>query len=490
MSTATQHSMPAGQAAELPLAAVRALRWAGGRRRVPSALMVDAAVVAMVAAAATVNAVLAGSHANPPVWILAFGGGTFLLLRARGRCRFGLGAPMLDQLAEVLTATTAAATALIAVQVLVSPGPDIGRETVALWAFLTAYLLAGRVLLCLHGRRRGVAGALKTLIIGTGPVSELLARRLLDRPELGLCPVGFLGHTPGPAHPQDLPLPVLGPPEDLERQVQLNDIGHVTMGFHDAEPSAMLGLVRRCRQLGLGVSVVPRLYEEVTRRAAVEHLGGLPLLLVPQADPRGWQFSVKYALDRVIAAIALSCLAPALLAIAFAIRVSSPGPALYRQRRVGLDGREFDILKFRTMTDGDEARTEPNEAAALAMLREQPQDRTDRRTFVGRYLRKLSIDELPQLVNVLRGEMSLIGPRPERPALAASFERRVYRYGDRHRVRSGMTGWAQVNGLRGKTSVKDRIEWDNYYIENWSPWLDLKIALLTIPTLVCGRNGE
>ncbi|MDQ4097342.1 MAG: sugar transferase, partial [Actinomycetota bacterium] len=184
-------------------------------------------------------------------------------------------------------------------------------------------------------------------------------------------------------------------------------------------------------------------------------------------------------------------LAPLLVLTALAVRLSSPGPVLYRQRRLGLDGQEFDILKFRTMFDGPQAAEEPDATVAEAMLRQQsPMLSGDRRTPVGRWLRRFSLDELPQLINVLRGEMSLIGPRPERPTLADSFKSHVYRYGDRHRVKSGITGWAQVNGLRGRSSLADRVEWDNYYIENWSPWLDLKILILTIPGLVQGRNAE
>jgi lipopolysaccharide/colanic/teichoic acid biosynthesis glycosyltransferase len=173
------------------------------------------------------------------------------------------------------------------------------------------------------------------------------------------------------------------------------------------------------------------------------------------------------------------------------VKVSSPGPIFYRQRRVGLDGRHFEILKFRTMLDTPEAAEEPGENVAQAMLRRQsPLVSGDRRTPIGRWLRRLSLDELPQIINVVKGEMSLVGPRPERPSLAESFERQIYRYGERHRVKSGMTGWAQVHGLRGQSSLSDRAEWDNYYIENWSPWLDLKILLLTVPAMLRGDNDR
>ena len=163
--------------------------------------------------------------------------------------------------------------------------------------------------------------------------------------------------------------------------------------------------------------------------------------------------------------------------IAAAIKVTSAGPVFYRDRRVGVGEREFEMLKFRTMRA-------PMEPVTLPDL---PHDTApggvegdDRRTRFGTFLRRTSLDELPQLLNVVRGEMSLIGPRPERPDFVRLFERNVHRYGERHRVKSGITGWAQVHGLRGKTSLSDRVEWDNYYIENWSLWLDVKILLMTV----------
>jgi exopolysaccharide biosynthesis polyprenyl glycosylphosphotransferase len=226
---------------------------------------------------------------------------------------------------------------------------------------------------------------------------------------------------------------------------------------------------------------VPRLFEEMSRRVTIEHVGGIALARVDRTDPRGWQFECKYAIDRFLGVTLLALTAPLLLSVALAVKLSSPGPVFFRQRRVGLDDREFDILKFRTMRVGGDRQVEAaqwiaqalGDEAALAARSE------DRRTAVGRFLRRTSLDELPQLLNIVRGEMSFIGPRPERTAPASTFGQHVYRYGDRHRVKSGLTGWAQVNGLRGQTSLQDRIEWDNVYIENWSPWFDLKILLLT-----------
>jgi lipopolysaccharide/colanic/teichoic acid biosynthesis glycosyltransferase len=187
-------------------------------------------------------------------------------------------------------------------------------------------------------------------------------------------------------------------------------------------------------------------------------------------------------------------MAPVLGVVALAIKLSSPGPIFFHQKRVGIDGHEFEMLKFRTMREAPDA-TENDAAWAARALGSAKDDAVadeaaDRRTRPGRFLRRWSLDELPQILNVVNGDMSLVGPRPERVGYVRAFEQHVYRYGDRHRVKSGLTGWAQVNGLRGETSLDDRIEWDNYYVENWSPLLDLKILVLTLPAVFGGRGAE
>jgi lipopolysaccharide/colanic/teichoic acid biosynthesis glycosyltransferase len=193
---------------------------------------------------------------------------------------------------------------------------------------------------------------------------------------------------------------------------------------------------------------------------------------------------VKYGLDRIVAAFLLLLTSPVLGASALAIWITMGRPLFHRQPRVGRDGRIFEMLKFRSMSGSPEASGEADLDWAQAQLgagsSADGENTPDRRTPVGRFLRRFSLDELPQLWNVFRGDMSLVGPRPERVDYVREFERAVYRYGERHRVKSGITGWAQVNGLRGKTSLADRVEWDNYYIENWSLWLDFKILLLTV----------
>jgi exopolysaccharide biosynthesis polyprenyl glycosylphosphotransferase len=290
-------------------------------------------------------------------------------------------------------------------------------------------------------------------------------------------------------------LPVLGASWNLEEVVADHDVKHVLIAFSTAPSNVVLDLVHRCWRMGVSVMVVPRLYEVEGRRARTEHLGALPVVSLHPSDPRGWQFAVKYAIDRVVAGIALLALSPLLAAIAVAVVLDSGRPVFFRQRRIGRDGKGFDMLKFRTMRGNPSAAGEHDASwAARTLGGTQPGAPTqlapvDRRTRVGALLRKLSLDEAPQLWNVLRGDMSLIGPRPEREHYVERFEDAIYRYPDRHRVKSGLTGWAQVNGLRGETSLADRIEWDNFYIENWSLWLDLKILVKTIPAMLVGRGA-
>ena len=461
------------------------------RNRLAVLFLIDSLAITLASVAATLGSdVLATREAL--YWLVAFDVLVFIGLARRGFYHLGMGKSLLDEMARLVGVTATVGSAVVVLRILLAPRPDIGGQTVRLWAFMTVYLAAGRIVLAWQSRRRRRrGGALLTVIVGAGHVGELVGTRLVENRQLGLLPIGFLDDDPIPDRVGRLPLPLLGPTSELERTVADHDISHVVVCFSAVAHGVLLDVIRRARQLGVGVSVVPRLFEEVTSRFAVSHVGGIPLLQADQPDPRGWPFAVKYALDRVLAALALLCLSPVMALVALAVRLSSPGPIFYRQRRVGLDGYEFDVLKFRTMSDAPYAGAEPIDDVANAMLRqESPLVSGDRRTPVGRWLRQLSLDELPQIINVVRGDMSLVGPRPERPELAQSFQLHIYRYGERHRVKSGMTGWAQVHGLRGQSSLADRAEWDNYYIENWSPWLDIKIVLLTIPALLRGDNDR
>ena len=212
-----------------------------------------------------------------------------------------------------------------------------------------------------------------------------------------------------------------------------------------------------------------------------------------EADTVGLRgLAIKHASDRVVALALLIAFAPVFVAAAIAVRLSSRGPVFFRERRVGRDGKVFDFYKFRSMRVArGPADTGLNSALDFLLGGDTAPggvEGADRRTAVGRFLRGTSFDELPQLFNVLRGDMSLVGPRPERPEFVELFRQDIIRYGDRHRVKSGITGWAQVHGLRGQTSLAERVEWDNYYIAHWSLGLDLKILALTVVALF--RNAE
>jgi exopolysaccharide biosynthesis polyprenyl glycosylphosphotransferase len=466
---------------------------------------VDVAML-VIAAPFSFRPLLAPSPAPPlPSWYVMFATLVIGLLALRGFYRPRLRFQVLDDLRSLAGAAAAAAMVLITARVLL--GADAYTSwTVRYWLFATAWLGLGHAVLGVAQSRDRLRGEAvrPTLIVGAGRMGHLIARRLLDRPELGLRPVGFLDKEPLDVGERSVPLPVLGASWDLDDIISEHDVQHVIVTFSTAPHHVLLALARRCRQRGVSVSMVPRLFEVGRRRVTVEHLGGVPLVSVDPADPRGWQFELKYALDRVIAAALLILMLPLLLAVAGAIRLRMGSPILYRQKRVGRDGRQFEMLKFRTMKGDPAIEGEADVAWAVEQIRASggdpaglaitvaapPASIDDRRTRLGRLLRFFSLDELPQIVNVLRGDMSLVGPRPERTTYVRRFETAVYRYGDRHRVKSGVTGWAQVNGLRGETSLADRVEWDNFYVENWSPWLDLKIVLLTAWCLVRGQHKD
>jgi exopolysaccharide biosynthesis polyprenyl glycosylphosphotransferase len=449
--------------------------------------LVDAAMLLVACFAAVLGAQAAGVSSPPIASLAGFAGLVLILLALRGTYRQRIRPELLENLRGIVAATALAAMTVLTLRELFAAPPELAAQTIRPWAFATAYLAAGRIALHwshLQARRQGEAMR-PTLIVGAGRIGRLIAKRLLATPELGLRPIGFLDKDPLESADGAVMVPVLGASWDLEEVVERHGVEQVIVTFSRAPNDVLLRLVRRCEELGVSVSFVPRLFEKVNGRVTVEHLGGLPLVSALPANPRGWQFALKYAFDRVAAALALLLALPIVAASAVAVWISLGRPIFFRQVRVGRDGRAFEMLKFRSMR---QAAAAGREAGADLEL---PPDTApggvegqDRRTRVGAFLRRTSIDELPQLINVLKGEMSLVGPRPERPEFVDLFEESVYRYNDRHRVKAGITGWAQVNGLRGKTSLADRVEWDNYYIENWSLWLDLKIALMTALAVV------
>ncbi len=459
---------------------------------------------AMLAAALGVGFLVPLTHAEPSInWAVAYAVGLVAALAVTDAYSHRLRIRVRQDLRRVFEAVLLATMAVISIRVLATGDGTVASETVGLGAYVCVFLAAGRIATSRALARRLRQGRVlrPTLILGAGKVGNLAAKRLLSQPGLGFQPVGFLDDDPLEMPGELAVLPVLGAPPDLDRIVADHDIEHFIVGFSMASHQLMLGLVRRCWELGVGVSVVPRLFEVEGERAVIDRLGGLPLVSLDAPLSSEIALAVKYAVDRLAAAMALVVLSPILAATAIAIRLSMGSPVLYSQRRVGRDGQHFVMWKFRTLITTVETDGVANAGWAAAALHEKglgalaPQEASngaeeaapvssssvaDRQTPLGRWLRRACVDELPQLWNVLRGEMSLIGPRPELPQHVEKFEEAIYRYSDRHRVKSGMTGWAQAHGLRGDTSLADRVEWDNYYIENWSLSLDVKISFMTI----------
>jgi exopolysaccharide biosynthesis polyprenyl glycosylphosphotransferase len=443
-------------------------------------------MLALSSVLVAVVAHLENASAPPFTWLAVYPVVVIALFRVRGMYAQRVRLQVLDDLRGVVSATALAAMLIVTIRALVGEDSLLAGQTIGQWVGSAALLSFGRVgtAALLRQNWRNDQWVRPTLIIGAGQVGQLVARRLLEQPSSGHRPVGFLDKEPLDEVGES-GLPVLGASWDLERTVGEYGVRHVIVTFSTAPHQVLLGIVSHCDRLGVSVSLVPRLYEKVTQRLAVEHLGGLPLLTMERLDPKGWQFELKYAADRLLAAFGLLVAAPFIALGALAIRLSMGSPVFFRQERVGLDGKTFELVKFRSMLPAKDGAGSTPDAAG---------DESDRLTRVGSFVRAASIDELPQLWNVLKGDMSLIGPRPERREFCAIFEDYVYRYGDRHRVKSGITGWAQVHGIgRGEarfttTVLGDRVEWDNYYIENWSLWLDLKILLMTVAAVFSFRQ--
>jgi exopolysaccharide biosynthesis polyprenyl glycosylphosphotransferase len=434
---------------------------------------------ALAAWLAVMVAVALEGGAGPAALPLALLPGlTMLTVAARGLYGRRVRVSVLDDAPALAGAISVAAMLVIVLQEVVTSTAGSSPIVVA-WALAIGFAVAGRAGLAVSERRlrRRGSSTVPTLIVGAGVVGRQVAERLRNSPEYGLVPVGYVDSTPMQGDGNGL-LPVLGTLAELPLVIRHSGIRHVIFAFTTETDESLVPYIRRCEALGVDVSIVPRFFESTTDRIAMERIGSLPLLGLRSADPKGVLFRLKYGADRVVATILLAALAPLLLLIALAVKLTSRGPVLFGQRRVGRDGQAFDIYKFRSMRLTED----PESVTVLLKPGMAPGgvEGSDRRTPVGRFLRRTSLDELPQLLNVVRGEMSLIGPRPERPEFVAVFGRDLHRYDDRHRVKSGITGWAQVHGLRGQTSISDRVDWDNFYIENWSPWLDVRIMLMTI----------
>jgi Undecaprenyl-phosphate glucose phosphotransferase len=322
----------------------------------------------------------------------------------------------------------------------------------------------------LERRWRAGVGLKKVLIAGSSELGRLVADKILEHRELGYQIVGFVDDKAPGDHLGYRGLPLLGTIDEAGEISTRESIDHLYVALPPEQHVRMLELLEIASRECVDVKVVPDLLQVIALRARLEDLDGVPVININDVPLQGFNSIVKRAIDIALSSAGLTVLSLPLGIIAGLVRLTSYGPVFYRQERMGLDGKPFTILKFRSMLDNAERETGPVWAKA-----DDP-----RVTGFGRFLRRSNLDELPQLWNVLRGDMSIVGPRPERPIFVEQFKHRIPQYMLRHKVKAGLTGWAQVNGWRGNTPLEKRIEYDLYYIENWSVRLDLKIIWLTL----------
>ncbi|MBI3976613.1 MAG: undecaprenyl-phosphate glucose phosphotransferase [Chloroflexi bacterium] len=386
----------------------------------------------------------------------------------------------IDELYRVFTGVSIATVVTMAVTTFVAGEFAYSRALLTTaWALSVVIVWVARVgQFWLHSqlRRLGV-GRLRVVVVGTGEQARIIRDKMRGAPNLGYDLLGFVRVD---GSPDGVAGPVIGELEAIDYIVAKFGVGEVILADSTLSHRRILDVVGQCDRHHTNVKIYPDVFQIIASEVTINDLNGLPMLAIRDVALRGWKLSLKRAMDICLSALVLVVVSPMLLLIALLIKLTSPrGPVFYVQERVGLDGRPFPMIKFRSMRVDAEGQTGP-----VWAQRGDP-----RTTRLGAFLRRFSLDELPQLVNVLMGDMSIVGPRPERPYFVEQFSQRVPRYLDRHREKAGLTGWAQVNGLRGNTSVEERTAYDLWYVENWNLLLDLKIILRTILTVFRDKNA-
>ena len=400
-----------------------------------------------------------------------------------GVYRLRRGIHSVDELLALIRPSAVAFLVVLAENGLYREGTfTFSRTTIIYWALAAvALMMVARYAVRVYEaslRSRGV-GVERALLVGGGAAADLLAQRLRMFPEYGYQLVGVLA-DPLDAGDEVGGAPVLSGVDQLPVVLERTRVDTVFFALSDAKPDQFLSLIECCRRSGAEVRIVPGAIELMTAGVTGDQIDDIPLLQIRHGlDIQGWKTAVKRTFDVVMAGLGMIVISPFLAVMAALVKLTSPGPILIHQERVGMHGRMFKAHKFRTMRVDAEAQTGPVWAEAD----------DERRTAVGRVLRKLSWDELPQLWNIVTGDMSLVGPRPERPHFVTEFTRQLPRYCDRHVVRPGLAGWAQAKDLRGRTSVEERLIYDLYYIENWSLAFDIKIILITLARVWTHKNA-
>ncbi len=409
----------------------------------------------------------------------------FIISYTRRRYHGRRPANFLDSLSKTVGTVSIAFLVALAAIVFIFPDhfnygtvPYPRSFVLAGWGLAIIFVTLGRWFYSLFVRflqKRGF-GRQKVLVVGSGDIGRMLIQKLQGVNDAGHEVVGYIEANGELMQIADAPR--LGRPADIPEVIEQHGIDEVVIGLPEASHRELVRIISLCEREKVSIKVFPDVFQIMATEVTVSDLAGLPLLSVRDVALRGWKLSLKRAYDLSVAVPALIFLSPFMLLIALLIKLESPGPVFYIQERMGLDARPFPTLKFRSMRTDAESRgpgwTTPDDP---------------RKTKLGAILRKLSVDELPQFINVIRGDMSVVGPRPERPIYVEQFRQYIPRYMERHREKAGITGWAQINGLRGDTSIVERTKYDLWYIENWSLWLDFKITLLTVVRIFTDRNA-
>lgn len=407
--------------------------------------------------------------------------GLLLVFKISGLYRSRLTLSVLDDLPYLASGVVLLATIVAWIETSLLDGDRrvSARVIDAVGLLLVVLVVRGLAYYTVHAARRSGRVRHTAMILGAGHVGLRLAETLLVHREFGLDVVGLVDPRPRIEGLSELPAPMLGGYEELSDFIEEFAVKVVIVAFGSLREYDLVEVLRTCDRLHCEIMFVPRLFELHATTRDMDQVWGIPLVRVRRAPFRTVSWRVKRLVDAVLAALALAALSPLVAACALAVRLESGPGFLFRQERVGLDGRSFTLLKFRSLrpATADESATKWNISL------------DDRLGPVGKILRRTSLDELPQLWNVICGNMSLVGPRPERQHFVDQFSMRIPRYTARHRVPAGLTGWAQVHGLRGDTSIEERASFDNYYIENWSLWGDVKIMVRTLQQVLQRSGG-
>ena len=402
---------------------------------------------------------------------------SLLLLTGGGRYRARLHMSVLDEL-PAISARLLTAAAIVATVIAIRHEQEDVTTFLVNAAIAIAFVIAGRVVTTqiISWSRRHRVTTHRTVLIGGGALAAELSQIIRQHARYGLSVVGFVDD--GTDCVAEAVSCRLGGLHDLDRVVARTHADVILVADGDFSERDLLDVVRSPACLPCDLLIVPRMHHFATQTGIGDHIGSIPVMRIRTPNLRGPSWGIKRAFDIAMAGAALLVVLPILAVCALAVRIEGGPGVIFRQPRVGRDGVHFNCLKIRSMRPANESESATNWSVA-----------SDKRVGpVGRILRRTSLDELPQLWNILRGDMTLVGPRPERPHFVDKFSAEFDRYSHRHRVRAGLTGLAQVSGLRGDTSIADRARFDNYYIEHWSLWLDIKIVIRTFSEVFFARG--